>query len=225
MMLRKSRILLLLILTLVFVACKKQKPVNFHFGYFGLEPGRYVVYDVMEINHDQALAQHDTVYYQLKTVWGDTVIDNEGRIAREFLRYTRPNASSNWQITDVWTGIIDGIRAELVEENQRVVKLVFSPSISKSWDANNYNMLGEMLCYYTDIHDDYTINGQEFDSTLIVEQADFTSLIDTVRKYEVYRKGTGLIRKYLKDNHYQFGSPEVNKGTELYMNFITSGFE
>lgn len=225
MMLRKSHILLLLILALVFVACKKQKPVNFHYEYFGLEPGRFVVYNVLEIEHDKALAQHDTLYYQLKTVWGDTVIDNEGRIAREFLRYKRPDASSNWQITDVWTGIIDGIRAELVEENQRVVKLVFSPSINKSWDANNYNMLGEMMCYYNDIHDDYTLNGVEFDSTLIVEQADFTSLIDTVRKYEVYKKGVGLLHKHLKDNHYQFGSPEVNKGKELYLTFLSSGIE
>lgn len=224
-MLPKARILHFVILVLVLVACKKQKQVNFHYEYFGLEPGRFVVYNVMEIEHDKALAQHDTLYYQLKTVWGDTVIDNEGRVAREFLRYTRADASSNWQITDVWTGIIDGIRAELVEENQRVVKLVFAPSLSKSWDANNYNMLGEMLCYYTNIHDDYSLNGQEFDSTLIVEQAEFTSLIDTVRKYEVYKKGVGLVHKYAKDNHYQFGSPEVNKGKELYYSFLSSGIE
>ena len=207
------------------ISCKKSEQPNFHFEYFGLEQGRYVVYDVMEILHDKALGKHETTYYQLKTYWGDTIIDNEGRIAREFLRYTRPDDSAPWVIKDVWTGIIDGIRAELIEENQRTVKLIFAPTLSKSWDANAYNMLGELDCYYRDIHRDTTINNSTFDSSLVVEQDDFISLIDTVRKFETYAKGVGLIHKYYKDNHYQFGSPEVVNGVEIYYTFKSTGFE
>lgn len=207
------------------LSCKKSSPPIFHFEYFGLNPGRYIIYDVVEVTHDQALLQHDTVYYQLKTYWGPIYIDNEGREAREFHRYRRDSIGSAWTQVEIWTGIIDGIRAELVEENQRVVKLVFAPTYEKQWDANAYNIYGEMECYYTDIHEAYTSGSTSFDSTLIVEQEDYTNIIDTLRKYEVYAKNIGLIYKYSKDNNYQFGSTEVIKGNELYYTFYSAGFE
>lgn len=221
----KSYIFAGFLLIIGLFACKKTSPPDFHREYFGLEPGRFVVYDVLSINHDSQLGLHDTTYYQLKTVWGDTVIDNEGRIAREYLRYLRADANSNWALQDVWTGVIDGIRAELMEENQRTVKLVFAPTISKIWDANAYNMLDEIECTYTNIHQDTLINGISLDSSLIVDQDEYFSLIDTVKKYEVYAKGVGLVGKYFRDNHYQFGSSEVVLGTELFYEIVSTGIE
>ena len=206
-------------------SCKKTSEPLFHREYFGLQQGRYVIYDVVEINHDAALLQHDTLVYQLKTYWGDTIIDNEGRIAREYYRYKRNTPVDTWMVVDLWTGIIDGIRAELIEENQRVVKLVFAPTLSKSWDGNAYNILAETDCYYGDIHQNTTINGISIDSSLIVEQQDFTSLIDTVRMYEMYAKNIGLIHKYYRDNSYQFGSAEVVNGREIFMDYVSTGFE
>jgi hypothetical protein len=103
--------------------------------------------------------------------------------------------------------------------------LVFAPTYEKEWDANAYNISEEMECYYTNIHEGYTAGTTSFDSTLIVEQQDSPNFIDTVRMYEVYAKNIGLIYKYYKDNHYQFGSPEVVLGKELYYTFYSAGFE
>ncbi len=211
---------------LMLTACKKQKQPNFHREYFGLETGRYVIYDVLEITHDANLAvQHDTVRYQLKTVWEGAYLDNEGRTASEFRRYKRASVTDNWSLADVWTGIYDGVRAELIEENQRVVKLVFSPTLAKVWDANAYNNLGEQECYYSDVHVDTTINGVFFDSTVVVQQEQFYSLIDTTLKYEVYGKYVGLLYKHFKDNGYNFGDPEPKSGTEVYYHYVSHGFE
>jgi hypothetical protein len=218
-------VLLIISLPVVLNSCKKSQPPQFHYEYFGLEPGRYIIYNVSEITHNKDLGIHDTLNYQLKTLWGDTIMDNEGRIAREFLRYTRTNSGEPWVLQDVWSGLIDGIRAELIEENQRTVKLVFAPTLSKSWDANAYNMFDPLDCYYRDIHIDTLISGVNLDSTLVVEQEDYTSLIDTVRKYEVYAKHIGLVRKYFRDNAYQFGSAEVVLGRELFYDFIQTGIE
>ena len=207
-MMRSSKLhatLAVFALLMIFIACKKTPAPQFHFDYFGLTQGRYVIYDVVDITHNKDLAQHDTLYYQLKTYWGNIYIDNDGRTARELYRYVRDTPADPWAVSDLWTGIIDGIRGEIIEENQRVVKMVFSPSYDKEWDANAYNLYGELDCYYRDIHSDTVIGGINFDSTVVVEQEEYFNLIDSVRKYEMYAKDIGLIYKYYKDIHFQIG--------------------
>lgn len=206
-------------------SCKQDPPPKFHFEYFGLLQGRYVVYDVVEITHNKALLIHDTLHYQMKTVWGETYIDNEGREGREYIIYKRDSATQPWDLTDVWYGLYDGIRAELIEENQRRVKLVFAPTLQKDWDENAYNPDEELRHYYRDIHKDTTINGVYFDSTLVVEHSFTPNALDTVRIYSTYAKYVGLIHGYFKDNFYQFGSSEVVSGSERYLMYLDHGWE
>lgn len=211
--------------------CEKEPKPNFHYEYFGYEEGRYVIYDVVEITHDKKINQHDTLIYQLKTKWGAPYYDNQNRVGKEFLRYTRSSLSEPWVLKDKWYGLIDGIRAEIVEENQRMIKLVFSPTRNKIWDLNAYNMNGQADSYYLEIHKDTTINGMLFDSTLTVNyEVDFPSKIDSVRYFENYAKNIGLIHKHYKNNHHQFLNggivdPEVYEGKELYFNYVSSGKE
>ncbi|MFT6503722.1 MAG: hypothetical protein ACJASQ_003860 [Crocinitomicaceae bacterium] len=217
--------IVLAVTVVIFTSCNQDPAPQFHYEYFGLKEGRYVIYDVVEVEHDDAIQVHDTTSYQLKTVWGGEYIDNEGRTAREFKRYKRDTPNDPWVYTDLWTGIYDGIRAELTEENQRIIKLVFAPTLLKQWNANAYNIMGEKDCYYRDIHDDTMINNVQFDSTLVVEIDEFISLIDTVRNYEGYAKNVGLIYKHFVDNHYQFASSTVILGTEVYYTYVEHGME
>jgi hypothetical protein len=101
-------------------ACKKQDlpPTDMAYDYFDLTHGRYIIYDAVKITHDAAQAVHDTNHYQMKTVIGDTIIDNEGRIANRYLRYFRNSELDPWVLQDTYTTIIEDRRAELVEENQ-----------------------------------------------------------------------------------------------------------
>ena len=219
---------LLVLLIAAVVSCKKQDAApQFHYDYFDLTQGRYIDYDVMEINHDvdQAI-EHDTSYYQLRTLIGDTAIDNQGRIARKFFRYTRPNSAGTWVLSDVWTALITENRAELIEENQRIIKLVFAPTISKEWNPNAFNMYNEMTSYYRDIHDSQTFGALFFDSALVVEQEDFFSLVDKKRKYEVYAKGIGLVHKYYKDlTISNFDTLNIQKGQELFYTCFDYGIQ
>ena len=210
-------------------SCKKDQvnaipiPLNQHF--FGLSAGKYVVYDVMEINHDvNAVMKHDTIYYQLKTLIGDTVVDNEGRIARKFYRSKRPDIFSAWVITDLWTTIIHNNKAELVEENQRKVKLIFPISSSKSWNTNQFNAYENEEAYYDFIFQGKTINNLYFDSTLRVEQAKERNLIAYKRKYEEYAANVGMIRKVYKDlSIVNFDTLNVKFGKEIFMDIIEYG--
>jgi hypothetical protein len=218
-----------IILVAALASCKKNPAPDFHHEYFGMEEGRYVIYDVTEMVHDDGLNQHDTSIYQLKTVWADTFVDNQNRTARELHRYIRSTENDPWVLQDIWTGLIDGIRAELVEENQRVVKLIFAPTQNKEWDANAYNQDEERICFYRDIHGDTTIDNTTFDPTLVVEQDQFNSLIDSVHRYDMYSKDVGLIYKYDRDLHYQINSQTqqiyLNEGKEKYYRFVSTGIE
>lgn len=219
-----------LMFTVVFFsACKKDEsgPVQFHYAYWPLNQGHFVVYDVLEVKHDvQALVQRDTSKYQLKIVIGDTLTDLEKETAFKFFRYTRATSSDNWLLKDVWTTKLSGNRAELVEENQRVIKLVFAPTKEKEWNANAFNQFTPLNCYYTNLHTGLTLNGNYFDSTLTVEQEDFFSLIDHRRKYEVYAKGVGLVYKFYKHHEIMnFDTLDIRKGNEVHYKLLSFGVE
>jgi hypothetical protein len=214
----------ILALLLLFISCEKDNSsLSFNFDYYGLQKGAFVEYEVTEILHDvDGLVQHDTMNYLLRTIIGDTIIDNQGRIANKFLRYKRANTSENWQLIDIWTTILDDNRAELVEENQRIIKLVFPPSKGKEWNPNSFNNLGEEEYSYTSVHNPF----QDFDSTLLVEQEDFLSLVDRRKKHEIYAKGIGLVSKYYKDlKILGFDTTNVQFGKELYFTYLNHGIQ
>lgn len=214
---------------LFLLACEKDttEEISFDYEYYDLTPGRFCIYDVVDIEHDENQAvQHDTTYYQLKTVIGDTFIDNSGRITRKFLRYTRDSIQDNWLLKDVWTTLIENNKAELVEENQRIVKLVFKPTYEKVWNINMFNVSSKINAKYAAIDQPFTVGNQVFDKTLKVDIQNFFSLVDDRVKYDVYAKNVGLIYKYFKDNTIaNFDKNTIKKGKELYYTLVSYGIE
>lgn len=206
-------------------SCKKDDE-TFYMGYdyFPLNEGHYIIYSVREVHVDKQVELRDTFDYFIKTEIGAEIIDNSGRKAREFNRYYGTSANGPWIIHDVWTAINDGSRAELVEENNRVIKLVFAPSEDDEWNMNAFNELDPLDCYYSNIHGPYTLGGTDFSSTVTVEQEDFSSFIDSRRKYEVYAKGIGMIHKYFRDFIIINGNPSnLKKGLLLEMSMVSHG--
>ncbi|AEA45999.1 hypothetical protein [Fluviicola taffensis] len=203
-------------------SCKKKSTeVDMGYDYFPQNEGHYVVYSVHEIYID---TDKDTFDYYIKAVVGEPITDNSGRIARKYERYSSNSANGPWTIKDVWTSIIDGPRAELVEENNRTIKLIFAPSESADWNMNAYNTLEALDCYYSNLNQPYSINSTNLPTTVTVEQEDFTSFIDSRRKYEVYAKGIGMVHKYFKDYEILNGNPNnVKKGHFLEMKMVSYG--
>lgn len=215
------------ILCLLVFSCKKEKEhVDFHHDYFPLQPGTFVEYEVTQIKHDDVSDVHDTIKFQMKTIIGDTVIDNTGRVARKFYRYVYSNSLQKYVVQDLWTAIIDQERAELVEENQRVIKLVFAPTLSKEWDMNAFNSYDPVLVYYEKIHKPFKVDELSFDSTITVEEDSTLNFIQYKRKFEVYAKGIGLIKKHYQDftiNNFDYSFPIL--GDELFYVIKNFGVE
>lgn len=209
---------------LVMNSCKKDSNFDMYYDYYPLNQGHYNIYSVHEVVVDQQVNVRDTFDYFIKTVIGDTITDNSGREAKQFERYYGPTASGPWTIHDVWTAIIYNGKAELVEENNRVIKLVFAPSEDDTWNMNAYNTLDPLECYYSNIHQPYSLGGNTYSSTVTVEQEDFSSYIDSRRKYEVYAREVGMVHKYFRDFIINNGNPNnLKKGRLLEMKLISWG--
>lgn len=211
---------------ILIASCKKEAVnLDLQTEYFGLNENAFVEYKVTYMFHDSLLGKHDTINYFIKTVVADTVLDNLGRIAQKFYRYQRKDITKPWVVKDLWSAIIVDDRAELVEENQRVVKLVFIPTEDKVWDMNAFNGLGKKEVSYSGIGEARSYNGLNFGETVTVEQEDYTTLIDRKRAFEVYAKGVGMIYKVQRDLKYKFGSPKPIKGEEYFYEVINFGVQ
>ena len=227
----KRLIIGLLLIFFVVTSCEKKASENqlnkLYESYFDVSPGRFIVYDVFEVIHDETAAvKHDTLNYQLKTVVGDSIIDNEGRLTRKFLRYKRVNSNGNWVLSDAWVIFKDNKSAFLVEENETVIKMMFPIAIDTKWNANVFNTKSAMNCYYDNIHAAKTIKGLDFDSTVLVEQENERNLIEYKRKYEVSANHVGLIRMFYKDLKISnFDTLNIKSGKEVYFEVANYGYE
>lgn len=227
-----KRLVIGVVLFLIFtISCKKNSTEshtnNLYESYFDLSPGRFIVYDVFEVIHDETAAvKHDTSVYQLKTLIGDSLLDNEGRLTRKYLRYKRKNSSENWLLTDVWTTYKNNKSAFLVEENETFIKMMFPVNVATEWNANVFNTKSAMNCFYKDIHKTLKINGLDLDSTVKIEQENERNLIEYKRKYEVYGNHVGLIKKFYKDLKISnFDTLNVRAGREIYLEITNFGYE
>lgn len=216
-----------IVLSLFLVACKKNNYKNSTIEsdktFFGLEQGRFIEYKVQFMDHDSLLNKHDTSIFYYKTVVGDEYIDNEGRKGFEFLRYKKDSIAGTYEFISKWTTVIADNKAQLVEENQRKIKLIFPFNTSESWNVNMLNTTNEQLAHYEEIYQSKNYFNLYFDSTVTVEFHRFQSLIDDQLEQEVYAKGIGMIYKVSKNLYYQFGYSNPFKGTELYYTVINYG--
>jgi len=216
-------------LVIIALSCSKDVPYTlvYNTNYFGVIQGRYAIYNVQEMSHDvNLIPKHDTNTYQLKTVIGNEYIDNKNRKGYEFLRYVFDTIYQQWTLKDTWVIYHDNSNGELVEENQRIIKLTFPIRTEKEWNSNTFNNEPEKKYFYSNIHKPRTIGSLNFDSTLQVKQQYFKSLIDFQNQYEYYATNVGLISKVYKnliiDN---FDTLSIQKGNEIHYQIIEYGFE
>lgn len=224
-----KKILSIGFLLIIFVSCKKHNPTSINYGYeyFPVELGHYKVFDVVDIFHDVALdPQHDTSIYQIKEVLFENLIDNEGDTIQRIKRFWRESDTAEWVIKDIWTQKRTATTAEVVDENDRYIKMIFAIAYERSWNGNALNNESALEYYYEDIYEPYSLNAFEFDSTVIVEKENFTSFIDYRRQYDVYARNIGRIKSIYKileiDN---FDTLDIQKGPEVTYTLVDYGIE
>ncbi len=221
--------LLIFLGCLILFSCKKDPPNSIIYGYeyFPTDSGHYVIYDVVDIFHDIVLEPaHDTNRYQIKEVIAESIVDNEGETVQKVRRYIRESDTMDWAIQDIWTMKRTATTGEVVEENDRFIKMVFAIAYNRSWDCNALNNEDGLDCYYESIYEPYKVGPISFDSTVIVEKQNFTSFIDFQRQYDVYARDIGKIKSVYKDLEIDnFDTTDIQKGAEIFYTLIDYGVE
>ena len=172
-----------------------------------------MVYNVDSVSYNDFTGTVDSFHYQIKEYVESVFTDNSGRRSQRLERYIRYSDTAAWKIKDVWFETLTSSCAERVEENLRIIKLIFPVRESLKWNGNNYNMLGEQVYKYQDVHKVATINHTILDSTVTVVQKNGSTLISEDFQEEIYAAHIGLVyKKYVSLEKEPVGT--IKSGTD-----------
>lgn len=226
------KLIILFTLSIYLVSCVKtvNKPVSYNYSsesnYFGLKKGNFIEYHVVHITHDDEVDIHDTIQFRFKTSIGDTFTDNQGRKTFKFFRYNWNEVNDTWKIKDVWSALIDGKNAILVEENNSIIKLNFPIKLSTQWNPTIFSTEPKERYSYLSLHTPLKVDEYYFDSTVTVIQDNYFTLVDYKRQTETYAKNIGMISKYYKNLRIKnFDTLQVKKGEEWFYKLTKFGNE
>jgi hypothetical protein len=178
------------------ISCKKEytsELTDFQYSYFPTSKGYCLVYDVTSITIDDTMNIFDTVRYQLKEKFDSVYTDNTGNSCWRIERYTRNNNSLPWVITTVILSQITSKQLQQVEENQRIIKIVFPPKVGNVWNANTMNSLESKEYEIETANVPDKINNFHFDSTLKIVTENSSSLINKYYSFNKYANHIGLV--------------------------------
>jgi hypothetical protein len=182
----------------LFQGCKKDSvipPDPYYREYFTAEAGQYIIYQCDSIVFDDFNGTIDTFRFKIKEYYESEFIDNAGRKAMRIERFKQAENASNWVLSDVWQVVKTDLQVEKVEEDVRMIKLIFPVVDEKEWNINALNNVGARTVAYKDVHLPYETETLSFDSTVTVENTDPQNLINEYRDTEIFAKGLGMIYK------------------------------
>ncbi len=84
------------------------------------------------------------------------MVDGEGDTIQKLKRYIRADETEEWVIKHIWTQKRTASTSEVVDENDRQIKMVFAIAYNRTWDGNVLNNEPQLECYYENIYEPYS---------------------------------------------------------------------
>lgn len=220
-------------------ACKKEIIPNHNIllgkEYFPITKDHTIEYAIDSIIYNDFNKSTDTFRMQFKDVIGESFYDNEGRESYVVNRYSRQDDTYLWKDLMTFYATKTNFRVEVVENNLRMIKLVFPVKLKTYWSGNIYipAQIDDKLKWLWNWNYTYTYINQPFNTGL----ASFSNTIEVIgindstnnpeqfpdaianKTYskEVYAKNVGLIYRELTNWEYQpDGSRYRNGFTTIY---------
>ncbi len=160
------------------------------YGYFPLETGAWVEYEVTETRF--ALARSpETRTYRIRETMGEKYTDASGQDVYHVERAVREGDS--WKTDSILTAWRTPHGAFRNENGITFVKLRFPIGQTGTWDGNLYNNRGEQLYELRHSGESARVGKVVFDKTIAVIQQNDSTLLSLRRSQELYAEGVGLI--------------------------------
>ncbi|MBK9638506.1 MAG: hypothetical protein IPO63_12105 [Bacteroidetes bacterium] len=198
-------------------ACKKdEKNSNLiedsSLAYFPIDSGLTRYYQIDSVYWDEFAHIRDTINYQLKEVIAGSFIDLEGRKVQRIERF-KLNLQGQWIIFSVGTSYRNHQKAESVENNVRILKLVFPATLGISWNGNIYNFKNPQCFEYLSVGVPDTTEFYQLHETIKVQEDNEPSNnISDLYGEERYAKNIGMYYRIISDLKFQPSVPP-NKDT------------
>ncbi len=192
-------------------ACKKDENtigIDDHTSaYFPIDSGLTRYYLIDSVYWDEFAQTRDTISYSIKEVITGSFIDLMGRWSHRIERF-KMNQQSQWIIYNVGSSYRDNQKAESVENNIRILKLVFPASLGSVWNGNIYNTKDSQEFEYLSVGVPDTTDHFQFDATIkVYEESENNSLISDLYGMEKYAKNVGLYYRLISDLKLKPGIP------------------
>lgn len=221
----KMRLWVVVCIGILFIAsCGKDTipPDDVELGkeYYPLHVGHSVIYNVDSIIYNDFTKTTDTFKMEYKDVVASEFIDNEARPSFVIDRYIRQDSTFPWTENATYYATMTNYRLEVIENNLRMIKLVFPVKLNTSWYGNSFipatfnddlKWYGGWVYKYAKVNEPLYIDNIYFQSTVSIPQVDLTEgAPNSPNEYsaktfskEVYAKSVGLIYRELTRWEYQ----------------------
>ena len=205
--------------SLLFLIACEETPDDFqpdfaHY-YFPLEDGRTLTYEVDSVYFDLTADNRvDSVRSYVQEIITGTLLDNEGDTIYRIEHFERSTPDEEWQITDVYTEALHDNRAYRTEEDIRLHKLIFPPTVNRTWDGNievdelrDIPVAGQEMPFFKswsyrvlsvgEAFQD-TVSNENYPDVLTIQVADSENILEYRYGIERYAKDIGLIYRELQ---------------------------
>lgn len=223
------RFIIYITLTLITWSCNKTTETirsNSIQSYMPLEIGKFIVYQLDSTVYTNLGSKIEVRSYQIKDTIQSFTADNMGRKVFRISRLLRSQTdSNNWLNVYTYNVIDDSTQLEIIESNQRYLKLKLPIKEGFSWKGNTYintitypelQFLNNWEYRYQDVNKNISINNIGFPNTVTVLQRNDTinnpsnkNVFSEINySKEVFAENVGLIFKEFK--HQVWQPPNAN---------------
>lgn len=229
----KSKATIFISLILILISCKRESLVfqtEKIKEYYPLAIDKYITYQLDSTVYLSLGTKKEVHSYLIKDRIDAVITDNLGRPSFKVKRSIRSNTdTTKWKDLMSYLVTYDSTRLELIQDNQRYLKLMEPISNGFNWKGNAYintagipeiQYMADWKYTYENIGRPYTENGISYPATITVNQradtagkpSDKNFYFEINHSKEVYAKKIGLVYKNFLHEAWQPPNTNSPKG-------------
>jgi hypothetical protein len=181
---------------LIAASCTKNETItysNLGYAYFPIDSGWVKTYTVDSIAYNDNDQSVDTFHFLLQERFLGNIVGIEGEYYREIERLVQTDTNKIWEPRNSYFVSKTNNNVQVIDENIRVVKMVFPIGNVLSWNGNQYNNLGRRTFFLQNIYAPFNNGDTTFGKCITIQEALANNAIEEILVKNVYQDGIGLV--------------------------------